>query len=497
MLSLEDIIKGGGLFDGRYKLIRALNTEGGTADVWLAIDTNTIDNPDIIGEDDISSIEESGMLVAIKIYRPKNALDIEGEQRFRDEYKIVYNCRHTNLLQPTNFSIYEGTPYLELPYCKNGSSERLIGKKLSNDEIWKYIYDVSSGLAYLHSYNPPIIHQDIKPANVLIDDYNNYAITDFGISSQRGGKHGYYYDEENSGTMAYMAPERFTEKYEPTAESDIWAFGATLYEILTGEVPFGEEGGKNQINNKQVKNNKQINSDIQKLINSCLAVNPQERPTARQIVKIAESHLIHKNNKIKYFITIITFLIISGAGTLIYINKNKSIPQKSSEEIYLEAVDLLNSPDSKTAQKGLIIIDSLSNKNYVPAMYELAKTYGWYSDSISLNRKKALGIKYYEDGTSKYMPISDKYNDKARELFSKIIESNDSVDPNIKANAAYRLATYSTNENNIYGQNFKKAEQYLLESRKYAIESKDSSLITIIDTAIKRINEKIKNQNNN
>ena len=49
----------------------------------------------------------------------------------------------------------------------------------------------------MHACTPQIIHQDIKPANVLIDDYNNYAITDFGISSQRGGKHGFYFDEDN------------------------------------------------------------------------------------------------------------------------------------------------------------------------------------------------------------------------------------------------------------------------------------------------------------
>ena len=174
MVDVEQLAKEGKIFDGRYKLLKTLSTDGGTADVWLAIDINTIDNPDLIGGNTENiSPEESGMLVAIKIYRPKNALDIEGEQRFRDEYKIVHNCRHTNLLQPTNFSICNETPYLERPYCKNGSSELLIGKELKENDIWKFVFDVSSGLSYLHACNPPIIHQDIKPANVLIDDYFN------------------------------------------------------------------------------------------------------------------------------------------------------------------------------------------------------------------------------------------------------------------------------------------------------------------------------------
>ena len=130
MINIEELANQGEAFDGHYKLIRPLSTDGATADVWLALDTNTIDTGyDMDGMPPNGKNDQSGMLVAIKIYRPKNALDIEGEQRFRDEYKIVYECRHENLLQPTSFSIFKEVPYLVLPYCKYGSSEQLIGKK--------------------------------------------------------------------------------------------------------------------------------------------------------------------------------------------------------------------------------------------------------------------------------------------------------------------------------------------------------------------------------
>ena len=104
MFDIEQFANSGELFDGRYKLLQTLSTDGGSADVWLALDVNTIDQ----SLDDISGVDEScgGLKVAIKIYRPKNALDIEGEQKFREEYKIVYTCHHANLLQPTNFSIF-------------------------------------------------------------------------------------------------------------------------------------------------------------------------------------------------------------------------------------------------------------------------------------------------------------------------------------------------------------------------------------------------------
>ena len=54
------------------------------------------------------------------------------------------------------------------------------------------------------------------------------------------------WDDENSGTVIYMPPERFKKKYNPNAKSDIWSLGATIYEIVTGDVPFGDKGGENQ-----------------------------------------------------------------------------------------------------------------------------------------------------------------------------------------------------------------------------------------------------------
>lgn len=488
MVEIEQLAKDGKLFDGRYKLLRTLSTDGGTADVWLAIDVNTIDKPELLGEEAVDfSPEESGMMVAIKIYRPKNALDIEGEQRFRDEYKIVHNCRHTNLLQPTNFSICEDTPYLELPYCKNGSSEKLIGKTIGEKDIWKFIFDVSSGLSYLHACTPQIIHQDIKPANVLIDDYNNYAITDFGISSQRDGKHDFYFDEDNSGTMAYMAPERFGDNYKPIAESDIWAFGATLYEILTGKVPFDEGGGKNQLDNMKLKSmGNNIPKDIQRLIVSCLSLNPQDRPTANQIIRLSEKHLNPSRSIVKYSSALI-LLALAVWGIYSVLSPNPL----SNEEVYNNALVMLNSDDPEDVRQAVAIMDSLSMLNYAPAMYELARTYGWDTDSLSLQRKDALGIEY-ADKDQRGFPKLDKYNDKSRDLYSKILELNDSTAAVIKAKAAYRMATYYANDNDTYEPNYRKAKDYLLEAREYAIAAKDESFLIHINDAINKVETKIK-----
>lgn len=488
MVDIELLAKEGKLFDGRYKLIRTLSTDGGTADVWLAIDINTVDNPDFIGGDTNGvSAEETGMMVAIKIYRPKNALDIEGEQRFRGEYKVVHNCRHTNLLQPTNFSICDETPYLELPYCKNGSSEKLIGRNMDEKDIWKFIFDVSSGLSYLHACIPQIVHQDIKPANVLIDDYNNYAITDFGISSQGGDKHVSYFDEDNSGTMAYMAPERFKENYKPVAESDIWAFGATLYEILTGSVPFGEEGGRSQLekNMKVGAMGGKIPKDVQRLVFSCLSLNPKERPTANQIIKISEKHINSSSGILKYT-SLVVLLLLASWGIYKFLTTQSSSFQQpisrvqqdtvtrqvtvSIEDIYEDALGRLNSKDVVEAKRGLNIMDSLSEKKYIPAMFHLAKIYGWaYNDNL-LKQKDILGIEYYKDKKPNGLPLSKEYNEKALSLLHEILASKE-IEENeiyiIKSNAAYIICFYYVYENEIFDINRDSLGKYMTESKFY------------------------------
>lgn len=492
MLKIEEIAEKCELFDGHYALIRPLSVDGATADVWLALDTNTVTED--VQLSDLSrlkddEIEKLGLMVAIKIYRPQNALDIEGEQRFRDEYMIVFNCHHTNLIHPTHFSIFKETPYLVLPYCKLGSSELLIGHELENEQIWKYIKDVASGLAYLHALAPPIIHQDIKPANILLDDTLHYAITDFGISSQKGGVHGFYYDEENSGTLAYMAPERFQEGTEPIPQSDIWAFGATLCEILTGKVPFGEEGGKNQMeSNTAMPVIPNVSSDIQRLIHACLSKEPGDRPTAEQIIKAAEARQYPvKSKKILYgvILAVVLALVVCATHFLSKTNEETSTYQPTSEELYNVALKKMNCNDFDSLQAGLDIMDSLSNINYIPAIYQMAFTYGWYSDSISVNRKRLLGIAMEDN----YLPVSDRYSNMAVALFTRIMELNDSSYADINAIATYRLACYYVMPNNNFKQNLDKGKRLLLRSKEWAIMAGDNKLLERIEKGLASFQE--------
>lgn len=440
MRNIEEFIGENKVFDGRYKLMRPLSTDGATADVWLAIDLNTIDTEYDEEDSSMHNKEDgTGMLVAIKIYRPKNALDIEGEQRFRDEYKIVYECRHENLLQPTSFAIYNGIPYLVLPYCKNGSSEQLIGKKQTEEEIWKFILDVSSGLAKLHSNQPQIIHQDIKPANILKDNNGNFAITDFGISSKTSGTHSSYYDDQNSGTFAYMAPERFEDNPSPTVESDIWAFGATLCEILTGKVPFGEEGGKSQKDDSLMPALPGLPASVKNLIHACLRKDPKKRPTAQQLVQVAlkKQYPLKRKTPFFFMLSLLGCLLIAGAVYL-FMKQPEPPMKKTAEEKFKIALRQMNIDNKDSLLAGKRVMDSLSNTEFVPAMYELAFTYGWYKDPVSVQRKHLLGIKTDTNG----FPTENQDKMTTVALFSKILGKEDTLYANINAAASYRLFCY-------------------------------------------------------
>lgn len=524
MLDIDKFADSGQLFDNHYQLIRPLNTEGGSADVWLALDISTVKDKDSLARapylDDLS-LDRLGLIVAIKIYRPKNALDIEGEQRFRDEFMIVFNCNHTNLIHPVHFSIFEETPYLVVPYCKRGSSELMVGNFVNEKDIWKYIRDVAGGLNYLHKCTPPIIHQDIKPANILIDDNGNYAITDFGISAKRLRHTTKRIDvvdelteedtyEEYSGTFAYMAPERFEDGNSPSVESDIWAFGATLYEIITGKVPFGEDGGSAQGDDKVRLsfNGLKLSDGVKKLVCDCLNKNPFERPTAEQLLNAA---LVEKydgekkpRRRLKFIVCVISVLVVAGLVGLILALRGgepdkedttkktvgiEKVAKNSPEALFDEALEWADASTADSVSAGIKKLEFLANKNYVPALYELAKTFGGLAsgDEMESRRKGLLKIElgnsYVSDSDiAQLIPKSDEDNDKAIRYYTSIVDLSSDKYIEITIKSAYRLGNYYFYLKNdlVTASNcFKKAKEFAIQhGDKKMVEKANEGIIS-------------------
>lgn len=268
------------LFDGIYRLEERLD-QGASAEVWKATDTLT------------------DTTLALKIYSPNGGMGTNGMQMMAHEFRIMVNVSHQNLLKPLHFGLFEGRPYLVLPYCQRGNINKLRGT-FDEQRAWTLIRDVAGGLAHLHSMKPPLIHQDIKPANILIADNGDYMLTDFGVSTyakaniSRG-------KEKNAllsaGTVAYMASEKFKTGSTPIMSSDIWSLGATVYEMLTGDLPFGNDGGLTMSANTEIPQlPDSFSPTLNSIITSCLAYESWNRPKAKYIYETATEALRNLEN---------------------------------------------------------------------------------------------------------------------------------------------------------------------------------------------------------
>lgn len=258
------------LFANRYQLIKLLG-RGGFSEVWLAKDNWT------------------RLQIAIKVYAPGQGMDQDGLQDFCGELASVYDLNHSNLLKPQHVDTWENMPYLIMAYCPAGSCVKRVGK-MAEAELWKLIHDVAAGLAYLHEKD--VVHQDIKPDNILMDEEGHFLITDFGISTRARStlRKSVVGGTTSGGTTAYMGPERFSRQPAPTKASDIWSFGAMAFELLEGVVPFGEIGGGLQKGGAEIPFiNAPVSDALKYTIFKMLSKETWDRPTAATLIEWANN----------------------------------------------------------------------------------------------------------------------------------------------------------------------------------------------------------------
>ena len=359
------------LFHNRYFLERLLG-RGNFSEVWLA-------------KDDKTDIQ-----VALKIYAPATGLDSHGLNVLSREFAIVVNANHKNLLKPLYYDSVDRKPYLVLPYCKNGSIQRFIGQ-FTEEQAWLLLRDVASGLAYLHSRKPVIIHQDIKPDNIMIDENGTYMITDFGISAHAMSalRKSMSTAFVSAGTTAYMAPERFDKDNTPVRANDIWSLGAMTYEMLTGNVPFSAgnvlEGGILQKQGAEIPLlPEHFSPELQHLLELCLQKEPWERPTAEQVEKYSQIAInggnpFPKPSRFGWFykaIVAVCLISIVGISAFWGIKKctNGSLGTDTIElSDWERALQQLKS--SSTAQGGFLLLEELSNSGDAEATFLLSRLY--------------------------------------------------------------------------------------------------------------------------
>lgn len=201
----------------RYEVVSHIG-QGGMADVFLAVDT-------ILNRQ-----------VAIKILRADLSTDAVSILRFEREAQAAAALAHPNIVEIYDVGDYKGHHYIVMEYVTGKTLKQVIRSRgpLVNEEAVDIMKQLCSAISEAHSRG--IIHRDIKPQNVIVKADGSIKILDFGIATAKGSMQ---LTQANNvmGSVHYLAPE-LAKGEAASPQSDIYALGIVLYEMLAGDVPF-------------------------------------------------------------------------------------------------------------------------------------------------------------------------------------------------------------------------------------------------------------------
>src|SRR6476469_9669970 len=259
---------------GRYE-IRSKLGEGGMGEVYRAYD------------------EAMHREVAIKVLPAALSTDRDRLARFEQEAQTAGSLNHPNILVIHHIETHEGAPYIVSELLEGETlRDRMGGVALSQRKAIEYALHIAHGLAAAHEKG--IVHRDLKPENVFITKDGRVKILDFGLAKLTGGENTESQAEAPTrrvntdpgmvmGTIGYMSPEQV--RGHPTDHhSDIFSFGAILYEMLSGRRAFRGESTADTISAilredppDLSSTNRNINPALERAVNHCLEKNPEQR----------------------------------------------------------------------------------------------------------------------------------------------------------------------------------------------------------------------------
>lgn len=253
----------GTMLSGRYEVLKRVGS-GGMADVYMAKDHKLNRN------------------VAVKVLKSEYVEDEKFLKKFEAEAQAVARLAHPNIVNIYDVGIEDGINYIVMELAEGITLKEYIRKKgyLSPKETVEISTQIASAISHAHKNH--IIHRDIKPQNILVSDTGIIKVTDFGIAKATSSNT-VTSTATAMGSVHYISPEQAKGRF-CDEKSDIYSLGITMYEMVTGHVPFDHENGvtialmhlQNEITPpSQIRDG--IPDSLEKIILKCTMKKPEER----------------------------------------------------------------------------------------------------------------------------------------------------------------------------------------------------------------------------
>jgi serine/threonine-protein kinase len=273
-------------------------------------------------------------LVALKVLRPDWLATLDEPTRreaievFCDEARKAARLQHPNRVRILHAGEHEGRPFYAMELIQGCSlADKLKRGGVSQHAAVKYLASIAEALQDAHDHG--ILHRDIKPGNILIDERTDEAkLTDFGLaiiapSGAGPAEQSVREQKRVAGTLPYMSPEQTQDADAVSVYSDVYSLGATLYEALTGVQPFT---GSSRVEllarirdcepEPPHKHNPDINKELQSICRRCLRKVPEQRFTARELAKaLRDFRQAHEYTE--KFTTVGTLMLVTGPSGLV------------------------------------------------------------------------------------------------------------------------------------------------------------------------------------